>query len=82
MFTHVARAQRPGYIVVSAKGDDVAVHDAQLHAARMNHYLWTVTKLPADDSAGVSVMGVAFDNIGDDGWSTPTDAELTALFAE
>lgn len=70
----------PGYIVVSAKGDDVAVHDAQLHAARMNHYLWTVTKLPADSSAGVSVTGVTFDNIGTDGWSTPTDAELTALF--
>lgn len=71
---------RPGYIVISAKGDDTAVREAQLRAAMWNNCLWTVTKLPIDGSAGVSVTGVAFDNIGTDGWSTPTDAELTALF--
>lgn len=71
---------RPVYLVVCAAGQDAAVRDAQLRAAHMNHYLWTVTKLPADGSAGVSVTGVAFGNIGTDGWSTPTDAELTALF--
>lgn len=72
---------RPGYIVVSAKGDDTAVHAAQLKAAQFNEYLWTVTKLPHNGAPGESVTGVAFDDIEDDGYSTPTDAELTALFA-